>query len=147
MTIRQQIRDQAIVEINAARPIDVPACGKRRYSPGEKTNAPRMAAFFGEEDSKQVGGAAGVLTKRDLILVIQAIATVENPEDADDAVEPMLEHITAIMGETNLNNLATGVTEISTLWATGEAQVFIIVALTRWRIAFQTKRNDLNAKQ
>jgi hypothetical protein len=144
VSIRSEIRDQAIVELNASPPVDVPNCGKRRYSPGEKTNAPRMAAFFGEEDSKPV---ASVLTKRDLILVIQAIAVVENPEDADDAVEPMLEHITSVMGETNLNGLAHGITEISTLWATGEAQVFIIVALTRWRIGYQTKRNDLTAKQ
>lgn len=147
MTIRSEIRDQAIAELNASLPTDVPACGKRRYSPGEMTTAPRMAAFFGEEDAKQPGGMAGALTKRELILVIQAIVTVENPEDADDAVEPMLEHIASVMGDTNLNGLAHGITEISTLWATGEAHVFIIVALTRWRIHYQTKRNDLSAKQ
>ena len=146
MSIRQQIRDRAIEEINAGLPTGVPECGKRRFVPGEKTNAARMAAFFGEEDTKQPGGRAGPLAKRELILVIQAIAVVERPEEADDAVEPMLEHITSVMGDTNLDGLALGVSEISTLWATGEASMFIVAALTRWRIEYQTVRNNLSAQ-
>ncbi len=147
MTIRQQVRDAAIAELNANPPTGVPECGKRRFIAGEKVTSPRLAAFFGEEDVTQPQGRSAPLAKRTLVLVIQAIAICERPEDADDAVEPMLEHITAIMGDTNLGGLALGVTEIGTLWATGESSVFIVAALTRWRIEFQTLRNNLNAKQ
>lgn len=147
MTIRQDIRDAAIAALNAAPPAGVPVCGKRRYVAGEKITAPRLAAFFGEEDVTQPQGRGGPLAKRTLVLVLQAIAVCETPDEADDAVEPMLEHITAIMGDTNLGGLALGVTEIGTLWASGESSVFVIAALTRWRIEFQTLRNDLNAKQ
>lgn len=147
MTIRQQVRDTAIAEINTDLPVGVPECGKRRFVAGEKVTEPRMAAFFGEEDVQQPQGRGGPLAKRSLILVIQAIAVVENPEDADDAVEPMLEHITSVMGDTNLGGLALGISEISTLWATGGDSVFVVAALTRWRIEYQTLRDDLNAKQ
>lgn len=146
MTIRQQIRDAAIVELNDQPPTGVPLCGKRRYIPGEKITSPRLAAFFGEEDVTQPQGRSGPLARRNLILVLQAIAVVQRPEEADDAIEPMLAHIVDVMGETNLGGLATGIAEISTLWATGEASVFVIAALTRWRIEYQTLRNDLNVK-
>jgi hypothetical protein len=147
MSVRQQIRDAAIAALNASAPTGVPECGKRRYIPGEKLNEPRMAAFFGEEDASRPGGRAGPLTKRALILVIQAMVVVDTPDQADDAVEPQLEHITEVMGDTNLGGLALDVTEVSTLWAQGEAGRFFLVALTRWRIEYQTKRDDLTAKQ
>lgn len=147
MSVRQQIRDASIAALNASNPTGVPECGKRRYIPGEKLTEPRMAAFFGEEDATRPGGRSGPITKRALILVIQAMVGVETPDEADDAIEPMLEHITGVLGDTNLGGLALDVTEVSTLWASGEAGRFYLVALTRWRIEYQTKRDDLSAKQ
>lgn len=146
MTLRTDVRDAAIAALNAAPPTGVPDCGKRRYMPGEKLTQARMAAFFGEEDVTRPGGRGGPIVKRDLILVVQAMVAVENPADADDAVEPLLEHIVDVMGNTNLGGLALDVTEISTLWASGNAGMFYLVALTRWKIEFQTKRDDLNLK-
>jgi hypothetical protein len=147
MTIRQQIRDAAIEALNTNRPTDVPEAGKRRWTPGQKITAPRLAAFFGEEDVQQPQGRSGPLAKRYLILVLQAVAVVEDPAEADDAIEPILAHIVDVMGDTNLNGLALSITEIATLWATGESSVFVIAALSRWRIEYQTLRDDLNAKQ
>lgn len=147
MSVRQSIRDASIAALNAAPPTGVPETGKRRYMPGEKLTAPRMAAFFGEEDTIRPAGRGGPITKRSLILVIQAMIAVETPEEADDAMEPLLEHVVKIMGDTNLGGLALDVSEVSTLWASGEAGRFYLVALTRWRIEYQTKRDDLNAKQ
>jgi hypothetical protein len=146
VSVRQQLRDTAIAELNAAPPTGVPECGKRRYIPGENTSEARLAAFFGEEDASRPQGAGGALTKRTLTLVIQGIVVVERPEQADDAMEPLLEHVVAIMGNTNLGGLATDVAEVSTLWASAESGRFILVALTRWKIQYQTKRNDLTAR-
>lgn len=147
MTIRQDIRNATIDALNAAPPTGVPTCGKRRFIPGEKVTAPRLAAFFGEEDVNRPMGRSGPLSRRHLILIVQAIAVVEKPEDADDAVEPMLAHIVEVMGDTNLGGLALSINEVSTLWATGEASMVIIAALTRWRIEYQTLADDLNSKQ
>lgn len=147
MSIRQDIRDAAIAALNAAPPTGVPSTGKRRYIPGEKLTEPRLAAFFGEEDASRPGGRSAPLTKRSLTLIIQAMISVENPQDADDTVEPLLVHIVDVMGETNLGGLALDVSEVSTLWASGEAGRFYLVALTRWKIEYQTKRDDLGAKQ
>ncbi len=73
--------------------------------------------------------------------------SVETPEEADDTIEPMLAHVVEVMGNTNLGGLALDVSEVSTLWASGEAGRFYLVALTRWKIEYQTKRDDLAAKQ
>lgn len=148
MSVRQQIRDRAILELNAAPATGVPTTTKRRFIPGEKLTEPRIAAFFAEEEASRVGGPGSALTKRDFILALQAIVVVENPADADDTIEPLLEHIVAVMGDTNLAGLALEVSEIGTLWASAnDAGAFILVAMTRWRIKFQTVRNDLARKQ
>lgn len=146
-TIRQQIRDAAIAALNTSPPTGVPETTKRRFIPGEKITQPRIAAFFSDEDDQRVGGAGGPLTKRRLIIAIQAIVPVELPDEADDAIEPLLAHIVDVLGDTNLGGLATNVSEIQTVWATAnDAGVFIIVALTRWGVEFQTVRDDLTKR-
>lgn len=148
MSIRQSIRDRAITELNAAPPTGVPQTTKRRYVPGTKLTEPRIAAFFAEEETQRVGGPGSALTSRSFILALQAIVIVEDPADADDACEPLLEHIVSIMGDTNLAGLATDVSELSTLWASAnDSGGFILAAMTRWRIKFQTVKNDLSRKQ
>lgn len=148
MSVRQAIRDRAIFELNQANPTGVPDCTKRRFVPGEKLVNPRLAAFFGQEDTSRPQGRQGPVTRRKLRLVIQAMAAVNDPADADDALEPMLEHIVAIMGDTNLNGLALDVAEVQTVWASGnDAGKFYIVAISQWDIDLQTKRNDISAKQ
>lgn len=147
MSLRQNIRDAAMALLNATPPTGVPTATKRRYVPGEKLAEPRLAVFFAEEEVKRVGGAAGPISKRDFTLAIQAMVGVELPEEADDALEPMLVHIVEAMGDTNLGGLALNVSESSTLWASGnEAGRFYLVALTRWKIEYQTKRDDLTAQ-
>lgn len=148
MSVRQDIRDRAITELNAAPPTGVPNTTKRRYVPGEKITEPRIAAFFAEEEVSRVGGPASALTKRSFIIALQAIVIVEDPEDADDACEPLLEHVVNVMGDTNLAGLALSVTELSTLWASANSSAgFILAAMTRWRIDYQTVKNDLARKQ
>lgn len=148
MSVRQQIRDAAMALLNTAPPTGVPTTTLRRFIPGEKLRESRIAAFFAEEEASRVGGAAGPLTKRSLVLALQAIVATENPEDADDSIEPLLEHIVDVMGNTSLGGLALNVSEMGTLWATAnDAGAFIIVALTRWRIEYQTVRDDITRKQ
>jgi hypothetical protein len=147
MSVRTEIRDQAIQELNTDRPTDVPECTRRRFIPGEKIRAARLAAFFQDEDADQVGGDSGPLTERNMVLLIQAIVPVELPEEADDAIEPLLEHIVATLGDTKLSGKALGVRELNTLWATAnDGGVFVIVALTRWRIRYYTRKNDLTKR-
>lgn len=148
MSVRQSIRDRAIFELNAANPTGVPECTKRRFVPGEKLVNPRIAAYFGQEDASRPQGRQGAITRRKLRLVLQAMAAVNDPADADDAIEPMLEHIIAVMGDTNLDGLALDVAEVQTVWASAnDAGKFYIVALSQWDIDLQTKRDDISAKQ
>jgi hypothetical protein len=147
VTIRGQVRDQIIAELNAGLPTGVPEATKRRYIPGEKLTSPRLAVFFAEEEDERPGGSRGPLTKRSLTIAIQAMARCALPEEADDLIEPMLEHIVSVMGDTNLAGLALDVAEVSTVWATANDAAFYIVALCRWRIDFQTKKADLTLKQ
>lgn len=146
-TVRQDIRDAAIAALNAAPPTGVPETTKRRYIPGAKLTGPILAAFFGEELDERPQGSAGAIVKRTMTLAIQGAVVVEDPEQADDAMEPLLEHVVSIMGDTRLGGLAHDVAEVSTLWAASDqAGAFVLVALMRWRIQYQTKRDDLTRR-
>lgn len=149
MTIRTQIRNAAIAALNLDLPTGIPACTQRRFIPGEKLREPRLAAFFEQELVERKGGRAGPLVQRNLILSIQAMLATEMPEDADDLVEPMLEHIIAVMGDTNLNGLTTDIAEVNSQWFATDNNLgrFFIVVTTRWRLEYQTRRADLGAKQ
>lgn len=148
MSVRKDIRDRVILELNAAPPAGVPEATRRRYVPGTVVSDPRLAVFFLEEEVSDAGaGSNSPVVRRAMFYGIQAVASVEDPADADDALDPLLEHVVAIMGETRLNGLATKIKEVSTIWQTGEAGLFVIAALTRWRIEFQTRRADLTLKQ
>lgn len=146
-TVRQTIRDRVITELNTDLPTGIPECTTRRFIPGEKIREARIAAFFNDEDDGDVGGAGGALTAHSLVLALQVIVPVEDPAEADDAIEPMLAHICERLGETNLNRLATRVRPMNTLWATAnDGGVFVIVSLMRWRINYQSVRNDLTRR-
>lgn len=149
MSVRQQLRDAAIAALNAAPPTGVPQATKRRYVPGAKLTGPRLAVFFLEEETIQAAGSNSPIVRRAMIYGVQAVAAVEDPADADDAVEPMLAHVTEVLGDTNLGGLATRILELGTLWQTGEGNsgLFHIAALNRWRVEFQTRRDDIALKQ
>lgn len=148
MTVRQQIRDRFIAELNADPPTGVPEATKRRYIPGSKINAPRIAVFFVDEPTERVGGAGGALTRRTLTIAVQCVIVCEDPEDADDTVEPLLEHVVAVLGDTNLAGLATDLVEVGTQWGSDTSTGLVVhMALTRWRVQYQTVKDDLTKKQ
>src|SRR5690349_15660597 len=103
MTVRQDIRDRVILELNAAPPSGVPQATRRRYVPGTRLTEPRIAVFFIEEPTSRQGGRAGALAQRRLTIAVQAVLPVENPEGSDEAMEPLLAHIVATLGATTLD--------------------------------------------
>lgn len=147
MTVRTLVRDAIIAALNTDRPTGIPEAGKRRFLPGQRLVDRRLAVFFNEEGAERQGGRRGPITQRNLIFGVQAAAAVEDPGEADDAVEDILEWIVAVLGENSLDGKATDVTELGTVWAVAQADLIYVVALTRWKIEFQTLRDDLSDSQ
>jgi hypothetical protein len=148
MSIRQQIRDRAIEELNTDRPSDIPEASKRRYVPGSALNGPKLAVFFGKkEDSQPATNRHSPLRLRDLQLATQCIQTVERPEEIDDAPEPMLEWVVGVLGASNLNELAHEVEEVGTYWEVEYRDLIYVAASVLWRVRYQTLRDDLTAQQ
>lgn len=148
MTVRQTIRDQVITELNAASPTGVPAATKRRYIPGAKITQPLIAVFFADEVTERINGRSGNLTRRTLTLAVQCVVVVEDPGDADDTMEPLLEHVVSVLGDTNLAGATTDVAEVGTQWGGDSSSgLYILMAITRWRVEYQTVRDDLTRKQ
>jgi hypothetical protein len=146
-TIRQQLRDQLITELNEAPPTGVPEASKRRFVPGQRLPEPRLAVFFGPNETVARKAAPFPVKDRELVISIQAAVAVEDPAEADDAVEPLLAHVADVLNGSNLAGLATEVEELGTEWASGSADLFYHAGVVRYRVRFQTKRNDLSAKQ
>lgn len=147
MSIRQQIRDQIITELNTDRPTDVPECTKRRYVPGELLRAPRIAVFFRRDPARPATGRHSPLVARELFISTQCLNLVEDPADIDDSVEPFLTWITSVLGETNLDGLAHEIEEGETTWEVQYGDCIYVAATTLWRVSYQTLRNNLAAKQ
>lgn len=148
MTVRQAIRDQVITDLNATNPTGVPEATKRRYIPGAKIVEPRIAVFLVDEATERINGRGGNLTRRNLTLAVQCVIVVEDPADADDTIEPLLEHVVDVLGNTNLAGAATDVAEVGTQWGGDSSSgLYILMAITRWRIEYQTVRDDLTRKQ
>lgn len=147
MSIRLQIRDQIIAELNTAPPVGVPEATKRRWVPGQQLREPRLAVFFGPTETLDPPRTGFPLNDRTLIVSIQAAVAVEDPASADDEVEPLLAHVVKVLGNTSLNKLATKVEEQGTEWASGQAGLFYHAGITRYAVRFQTRRGDLTEKQ
>jgi hypothetical protein len=147
MSVRLQLRDAVIAALNADRPTGVPEATKRRFIPGQRLTDRRLAVFLESEDAERPQSRSFPLTDRGLVVVVQAAAAVEEPAEADDALDDLLEHVVESLGNTNLGGLATNVQELSSSWGAGQADLFYIACATRWRVQYQTKRDDLSAKQ
>lgn len=145
-SLRLRVRDAVVARLNDTNPPGVPTATRRRWFPGEKSVL-SMAVFFVEEDTKQPMGRGGPLAQRQLTVAVQCVAATTKPELLDDLIEPMLAHATRVLGSTLLDGLATAVEERSTKWETATMDKFYIAATTLWRVEFQTKRDDLTAKQ
>jgi len=142
-TVRQQIRDRVITELNTDRPSSLPLVTKRRWHPGEENTSLSIAVIFLEEPTKPIGGRSGPLQDRSLHIGIQCVAGVSNRSEADDALEPALAWATGIIGRSNLNELATEITEINTVWEQAKMDMFYLAATLIFEIRYQTVRNDL----
>lgn len=147
MSIRQQIRDRIITELNTDRPTDMPEATKRRYVPGELLTGPRIAVFFRREAARPATNRHSPLTARDLVIATQSLNFVEDASDIDDSVEPLMEWITRILGNSNLDGLAHDIEEGETVWEVQYADCIYVAATTLWTVSYQTRRANLDAKQ
>lgn len=146
-TVRQQVRDAVIDALNAERLPEIPRATKRRWVPGESNRCPSIGVFFLEEQNTPVGGRHGGLVERGLRIAVQCVNATSDPAESDDSVEPLLEHVVDRLGSTNLDGNILDTTELGTKWEAAKADLHYIAATMVWAINFQTKRNDLGARQ
>lgn len=146
-TIRLQVRDALIVRLNAERDPDIPEATKRRFVPGEHSICPTISLFFLSEVPRQIGGRHGGIIERPLELAVQCVAAADSADATDDLVEPMLAWVTGRLGRAKLDGLVLDIEEVATKWEVVTLDRFYIAATQRWIVNFQTKRDDLNARQ
>lgn len=148
MSIRQEIRDQAVLELNVAPlPVGVPQASKRRWQPGAEERTAALIVLTTEELTNLVGGRGASLAARRLSLVVQCINSTPTPAVSDDLVEPMLVHVVQRLGNTTLNGLVTRIEEQRTTWEVAKLDRFYLSASVLFVVEYQTKRDDLSSKQ
>lgn len=147
ITIRQRIRDQIILELNTNRPEDLPIADKRRWYPVQSDDALSMSVVFVREDSKPVGGRSGSLQDRELQIAVQCVAGSAYRDQVDDIIEPALAWATEVLGNTNLNGMATEIVELGIVWEQAKMDKFYLAAQLNYHIRFQTPRNDVSKVQ
>jgi hypothetical protein len=140
MSIRKDIRDRIIEELNANRPGVVPAATHRRWSPGETDKDLTISVHFQEEDTDRVGGRHSNLVTRELVIAVQCIGATNYAGFSDDLLEPLLVHVVETLGETNLQGLVDDMHELKTVWETAKMDKFYIAATVTFAVRFQTDR-------
>jgi hypothetical protein len=148
-TLRQDIRDAVIAALNTSAPAGVPAATKRRFTPGGSQDKElHLSVFFVEEPNRPIGNArqSGAV-QRSLHIAVQATGSSTTPDMTDDLLEPVLAWCTSVLGSTNLGGLATNVEEVTTKWEQKQADRFYIAGTAIYKIEYQSKRNDITAKQ
>ncbi len=141
MTTRLDIIEALLTELNTDRPTGVPEVTGRRFVPGQVLTGTQLSAFLVEQKNRVQRGRGARAVMRDLIVAVQAVAAVEDPADADAALEPLLGWVNQVMGFTTLGSRLTDIEEIDITWAADAADLFRIAAVQRWRLEFKTDRN------
>lgn len=142
MTIRSDIVDAIIAELNAAPPSDVPLATTRRWIPDVPIDDPLIAVFPNEEEVTFPSGRLSGVARRGTLFSIQAIYPTDDVDGVDKITEQALAHIVATLGESNLGGLANSVIERGTTWQVEKMEHLVMIATVRFEVDYQTKRND-----
>ena len=145
-----QIRDAIITALNTDRPSYIPEATKLRVMPGEPIEEPFIAVFLGEELTNYPQGSRGAIAARDMLVQVQIGGATATLAEVDDMLEPLRAWVVEVLGETDLDKLATSVAEVGIPEGgrlVYKLDLYNALVLTAWRVRYQTRRNDLTAKQ
>lgn len=144
MTSRRiAVREAAIIALNTDRPSDVPEAGRRRYAPGMPLEQSQIAVFFAREVTSPPTNRTFGVASRSLNLAVQCAVPVVNVEDADDAIEPLLNWAVKALALSTLGGLAVNIREETTDWSPVQADVVYMIATILFVVEYQTKRDDM----
>lgn len=150
MTVSLDIRDAVIEALNAALPAGIPVASKRRVMPGEPVTEPFIAVFLGQEPVSYPGGSRAPIAQRELEVMIELGIVTDDITQIDDLIEPMRAHLVDRLGDTNLSGLATAVNERGIPEGgrlVYKLDLYNALTFVRFDVRYQTKRDDLGAKQ
>lgn len=142
MTIRMQVLRAAQTALNTNRPADVPEVTLRRTTPGEAVRDSRLSVFLGEETALPPRNPGDPFSQRRVVLVVQAIVPVEEPGEADEAIEPLLAWAEQALGHTSLGGLAHQTIYTGTQWQPYQLDVVVAMAMATYEIAYHSTRGD-----
>lgn len=138
-TYRDQVLDALVAELNNGRPIDVPEARRRRFSTMEADQLPIIDVATLREQSQRIGGAAGPITRRKLLIGVRCWASGDAPEIAADA---MVLWVTKTLSQNRLGGLVNDIEETETQWAADALDIIYGVAEVQFAIDYQTKTKD-----
>lgn len=150
MTVSIEIRDAVIARLNDSLPSGIPAATKRRVMPGEPVREAFIAVFLDDEQVTYPGNKRGPLTARAMGVMIELGVVTDDLAEVDDLTEPLRAHVVERLGETNLEDLATAVSEVG-IPERGrlayKLDLYNALTFVRYVVDYQTARADLAAKQ
>jgi len=145
-----QLRDKIIEALNTDRPTDIPEATKLRVMPGEPISEPFIAVFLGEEAANYPQGSRGAIAARDMSVTVQLGVATATLAEVDDMLEPLRAWVVEVLGATDLDKLATSVAEVGIPEGgrlVYKLDLYNALVFSSWRVRYQTKRDNLTAKQ
>lgn len=147
MTIRLQIRDRILAELNRDLPPDIPMATTRRWAPGDEAALPAISLWIGREKTKPVTARSGGARERECMFVTQAIAVGDVSAEVEELVEPLLAFIVSRLGDTTLDGLVHSLQEDESIWEVPRTDQLYVSCSVIWVATYHTLRDDLRAVQ
>lgn len=147
-SIALQAVDAAIEALNEEAPTGMPEAGNRRHLEGEKVTEPRIGVFLGDESvlAPRQNSVHDPLARRQTVLAVQCIGVTDDIEKLDECVDPMLQHVVATLGRSNLEGLVYSLREQSTTRRAYYMDTYVMVLTVVFEMSYQTKRDDLTER-
>lgn len=139
-TLREQIIEQAVLQVNTGTPSGVPVCVRTLMQPSEQAQLPAMICFpIREEIDRDKTGRWGPSIVRALYLRFVIYA---QGDPADAALDPILSWVGKALGGSQLNGLAQDCTEHELNWQYDEGNYAVAACSLDFRVEYQTLRGD-----
>lgn len=146
MTLRQQIVNAIIVQLNTGRPPDVPPAEPLRTVALDTDSLDAVLVYRLRDVSNDVGGRRGQIVKRQLELAIEHWAQERESVAADEAVEPYLAWSVKALTDQSLGGLVSFIREAETNFAFGVAQRGYCLATLTLLVDYQQRADDLELR-
>ena len=140
-SIREQIMQAVIAELNVSVPTGIPQATRMRVTAYEPDELPAITVYPEREEVSNINGRWGQVVQRTMSIRVDCRAI-----GGDDALDPLIVHVVGMLAGTTLGGLVQDIQERMTDWQFDEADALYGLASVGFEIRYTTSVVNLESK-